>query len=193
MTWVVVGLGNPGERYADTRHNVGRFVLGALAEDAGARFKKAKLIPVDVAELRVGGERVLLAESHAYMNESGPSYGSIVKRAKSDPEHVICVHDDINLAFGALRIKMGGSTAGHNGLNSLVGALRTPDFYRVRLGVGRPSGRQDPVDFVLEPFRKTERDEVGIVVREAADAVTTLITEGLERAQDRFNRNGVRD
>ncbi len=193
MTWVVVGLGNPGERYADTRHNIGRFVLSELAGQTGATFKKAKIIPADVAELHVGGERVLLAESRAYMNESGPSYGSIIKRAKADPDHVICVHDDIDLAFGALRIKRGGSTAGHNGLNSLVGALRTPDFYRVRLGVGRPPGRQDPVDFVLEPFRKTEREEVSVLVREAAEAVTTLIADGLERAQDRFNRNGVRD
>jgi PTH1 family peptidyl-tRNA hydrolase len=124
------------------------------------------------------------------MNESGPSFASFASKRDVDAARVICVHDDIDLAFGALRVKLGGSTAGHNGLNSLVGALKTPDFYRVRLGVGRPPGRQDTVDFVLKRFSKDEQPEVDVLVEESADAVLSLITDALERTQDRFNRPG---
>ncbi|MEW6059890.1 MAG: aminoacyl-tRNA hydrolase [Actinomycetota bacterium] len=192
MTWLVAGLGNPGERYAKTRHNVGVMVVGELARRFGERFRKARLIPADVAEIKVDRSRVVLARSHGWMNESGPAYASLAKRHRVAPDHVIAIHDDLDLAFGALRVKVGGSTAGHRGLDSLVGALRSLEFNRVRLGIGRPPGRQDPVDFVLGPFARREEADVGILVSDAADAVVSLVSEGLQATQDRFNRSEPR-
>ncbi|HWO71774.1 MAG TPA: aminoacyl-tRNA hydrolase [Actinomycetota bacterium] len=191
MTWLVAGLGNPGERYARTRHNVGAMVVEELAARAGERLRRVRFVPCDAAELRVDGEAVVLARAHAFMNESGPAYASLARKRGVPPERVIAVHDDLDLAFGALRVKFGGSTAGHHGLDSLVAALRTPGFYRVRIGIGRPPGRQDPVDYVLEPFSKREEPDVALVVADAADAVVTLVREGLRAAQDRFNRAGL--
>ena len=190
--WVVAGLGNPGDHYARTRHNAGRMVVDELAGRSGERFRKVRFLPVDVAEIKQGGERVLLAKSHGYMNEAGPSYASLAKRNGAGTDHVIAVHDDLDLAFAALRIKLGGSTAGHNGLNSLVGALRTPEFYRVRIGIGRPPGRQDPVDFVLENFAKRDEPDLAVLIDDAADAVLCLLGEGLAAAQDRYSRPGPR-
>ncbi len=192
MAWLVAGLGNPGERYAKTRHNLGYMVVEELARRVGSRFRKVRFVPIDVCETSEAGERVLLAKSHAFMNETGPSFASLATKNDVAPDHAIAVHDDIDLGFAALRVKVGGSTAGHNGLNSLVSALRTPDFYRVRLGVGRPPWRQDPVDFVLNPFAKREEADVAVLVHDAADAVLCLIREGLATAQDRFNRPGPR-
>jgi PTH1 family peptidyl-tRNA hydrolase len=192
MPWLVAGLGNPGDRYANTRHNIGRRVVGELARAADARFRKARFVPVEVAEATVEDERLLLCSSLRYMNESGPSYASLARKRGVDAAHVIAVHDDIDLAFGALRVKVGGSTAGHNGLRSLEQALRTAAFLRVRLGVGRPPGRQDPADYVLEPFARREEPDVAIMVGDAADAVRSLVREGLEATQDRFNRAGPR-
>ncbi|MEX2458525.1 MAG: aminoacyl-tRNA hydrolase [Actinomycetota bacterium] len=189
MTWLVAGLGNPGERYARTRHNAGAMVADILAARAGGRFKKVRFLPLDVAEIRVGEDRVLLAKSHRYMNESGPTYAGYAKKQGVGADGLVAVHDEIELPFGSLKVKRGGSTAGHNGLNSLVQALRTPDFYRVRLGVGRPPGRGDPTDWVLQPFAKREQDELSILLEEAADAALTLIEAGLARAMDRHNRN----
>ena len=132
------------------------------------------------------------SKAHGFMNESGPAYASLAKKHHVEPEHVIAVHDDLDLGFGAIRVKLGGSTAGHHGLDSLVGSLRTPGFHRVRLGIGRPPGRQDPVDFVIEPFPKRMDAEVALFVDDAADAVLALVRDGLESAQDRFNRSGPR-
>jgi len=192
VTWLVAGLGNPGDRYAKTRHNLGVMVAGELARRFGGRFRKARFIPADVAEIKLDGERVILARTHGWMNDSGPAYGSLAKKHRIEPDHVIAVHDDLDLPFGALRVKLGGSTAGHRGLDSLVGALRSPELYRVRLGIGRPPGRQDPVDFVLEPFAKREEADVAILVDDAADAVVSLVRAGLQVTQDRFNRSGPR-
>lgn len=192
MTWIVAGLGNPGERYERTRHNLGRMTVDELARRAGQRFRKARFLPVDVAEIREGGERVLLAKSQRYYNESGPVYASLAKKHDVRSDHAIAVHDDLDLAFGAIRVKVGGSTAGNHGLDSLVSGLRTPDFHRVRLGIGRPPGRQDPVDYVLEPFPKRLVADVAILVDDAADAVLSLVREGLAATQDRFNRPGPR-
>ena len=193
MTWVVLGLGNPGDRYVATRHNIGAMVVDLLAGDMGERFKKSRFHPVDVAEVHLAGQRVLLAKSRAFMNESGPSYASLVTKAKAQPEQVIVVHDEIDLPLGALRVKCGGGTAGHNGLKSLQQSLHTPEFLRVRLGIGRPPGRQEVADYVLESFGARERPEVGVLVAEGAEAVRTLIGEGLVAAQDRFNRAGPAD
>lgn len=186
--WLVVGLGNPGERYASTRHNIGARVVERLAERLGTRLRKVRFVPIDSGEVAVDGTRVLMARTHTFMNVSGPAVASLARKRRIEPEHVVACHDEIDLAFGSLRLKFGGSTAGHRGLDSLAGALGTREFHRVRLGVGRPSGRKDPADYVLEPFAKAEREEAALLVEEAADAVLTLVRDGLPVAQDRHNR-----
>ena len=193
MAWLVAGLGNPGDRYASSRHNVGAVVADELARREGERFRKARFVPVEVAEIRIEDERVWLAKSLRFMNESGSSYASTAKKHDIAADHVIAIHDEIDIPFGALKVKIGGSTAGHNGLKSLQQALRTPDFLRVRVGVGRPPGRQDPADYVLQPFAKREGADVEILVDAAADAVRALIIEGLAAAQDKHNRSGAHD
>jgi PTH1 family peptidyl-tRNA hydrolase len=192
MTWIVAGLGNPGDRYAATRHNLGYRVVDELASRAGERFKKVRFVPIDLAETTVDGERVLLGKSNRFYNETGEVVASLARKRDVPADHIIAVHDDLDLAFGALRVKLGGSTAGNHGLDSLVASLRTQDFYRVRLGIGRPPGRQDPIDFVLEPFPKRAEADVAILVDDAADAVVSLVRDGLGPAQDRYNRSGPR-
>jgi PTH1 family peptidyl-tRNA hydrolase len=192
MTWIVAGLGNPGERYSGTRHNLGYRTVEELASRNSERFKKVRFVPVEVAEITHGGERLLLGRSQRFYNESGEVYASLARKRDIPPERIVVVHDDIDLAFGALRIKQGGSAGGNRGVESFVRALRTPDFYRVRLGVGRPPGRQDPVDFVLQPFGKRQEADVRVVVGDAADAVLSLVREGLVAAQDRYNRSTPR-
>jgi PTH1 family peptidyl-tRNA hydrolase len=189
--WLVAGLGNPGDRYQDTRHNLGAVVVSSLCESLGARPRKARFLPALVAEARFRDVPLLLLFPGTWMNLSGPPVASFARRRGVSVDRVIACHDEIDLPFGALRVKKGGSTAGHHGLDSLVQALRSPDFYRIRLGVGRPPGREDAVDFVLQPFRKAERDEVERLVADGADAVLSLVTEGLAAAQARYNRAGV--
>jgi PTH1 family peptidyl-tRNA hydrolase len=192
MTWLVAGLGNPGRRYERTRHNVGAMVVDDLAHRAGERFRRARSIPADVAKIVAEGEHVVLAKARTFMNESGPAYASVSKRHRVPPDRLIAVHDDLDLAFGALRVRFGGSTAGHHGLDSLVAALRTSGFFRLRLGIGRPPGRMDPYEYVLQPFSKREEADVAILIGDAADAVLSLVTLGLSATQDRFNRPGPR-
>jgi PTH1 family peptidyl-tRNA hydrolase len=187
-SWLVAGLGNPGDRYAGTRHNVGAMVTGRLAARLEARFRKVRFIPLLAAEAKVDGIPLLLTAPGTFMNVSGPPIASLAKRRGVPVDRVIAVHDEMDLGLGALRVKRGGSTAGHHGLDSMVEAFRSPAFYRVRIGVGRPAGRRENVDFLLDGFAKREWEEVEVVVEEAADAVVSLITEGLEAAQARYNR-----
>jgi PTH1 family peptidyl-tRNA hydrolase len=186
--WLVVGLGNPGPRYERTRHNVGARVVERLAERLGTRLRKVRFLPIEAGEARVDDQPVLLAHPQTFMNVSGPPVASLAKRRRLDPGHVVVCHDEIDLRLGSLKVKVGGSTAGHRGVESIVGALRTPDFCRVRLGVGRPPGRKDAADHVLDRFARVEEEEAGLLVEEGADAVLTLIREGLTVAQDRHNR-----
>jgi len=188
--WLVVGLGNPGERYTQTRHNIGARVAERLGERLGARLRKVRFIPIEVAEATLGGERVYVARPQTFMNVSGPPVASLAKRRKVELDNVIVCHDEIDLPFGALKVKLGGSTAGHNGLKSLQQAFRLPDFYRVRLGVGRPPGSKDAADHVLDRFTKAEREDVELLIEAGAEAVETLIREGLTAAQDNHNRRG---
>jgi peptidyl-tRNA hydrolase, PTH1 family len=188
MAWLVAGLGNPGARYARTRHNLGRMVVEELARSDGTRLKKARFLPAEVAEIRVGDERVLLVTSTHFMNESGPSYAGVAKKNEIAADHVIAVHDELEIPPGQLRVKFGGGTAGHNGLKSLSQALRTPEYHRVRIGIGRPPGRQDPADFDLEPIGKKDEPEIAIWVDRATEAVRSLVREGLVATQDRFNK-----
>jgi PTH1 family peptidyl-tRNA hydrolase len=187
--WLVAGLGNPGERYANTRHNIGAMVVEELARQEGSRLKKVRFLPVEAVEVRFDDKPVVLARSTRFMNDSGPSYASLARKRGVEPENVIAVHDEIDLVAGSIRLKFGGSSSGHNGLKSLQGALRTADFHRVRLGVGRPPGKRDPADFVLEPIRSQDLPAIGDLVEDGAAAVRSLVTEGLERAQDRHNRS----
>jgi peptidyl-tRNA hydrolase, PTH1 family len=186
----VVGLGNPGERYAATRHNIGAWVVERLADRLGARLRKVRFMPVEAAQASVEGEELLLVRARAFMNESGPPVAGFARKRGVPVESIVACHDEIDLPMGALRLKRGGSTAGHRGLRSLERALRSPDFHRVRLGVGRPPGRKDPAVHVLEPFGKAERDDADLLAEEGADAVLTLVREGLAAAQDRHNRSG---
>jgi PTH1 family peptidyl-tRNA hydrolase len=188
MAWLVAGLGNPGERYATTRHNVGLMVAEEIAADAGERFRKVRFLPVELAELRIDDERILVARSTRFMNESGTSYASLAKKHDVEPAHLIAVHDELDIPAGTIRVKLGGGTSGHNGVRSLDRALRSPEFLRVRVGIGRPPGRQEPADFVLQPVASRDRADLALLVSHAADAVRSLITDGLERTQDRFNR-----
>ena len=189
MAWLVAGLGNPGDRYARTRHNVGRMVADELAGEAGERFRKVRFLPTETAEIRIGDERVVIARSTRFMNESGSSYASLAKKQGIDPAHVIAVHDELDIPAGTIRVKLGGGNSGHNGLRSLDAALGTLDYHRVRVGIGRPPGRQDPADYVLQPIAKRDEADVELLVGHAADAVRSLIESGLEQTQDRFNRS----
>lgn len=189
MAWLVAGLGNPDERYATTRHNVGRMVAETLARETGERFRKVRFVPVESAEIRIGAERLVVARSTRYMNESGHGYASLARKHGVEPERVIAVHDELDIPAGTIRVKQGGGTSGHNGVRSLAGALRTPGFLRVRVGIGRPPGRQDPADFVLQPIARRDLPEVELLAAHAADAVRSLVSEGLAATQDRFNRS----
>jgi peptidyl-tRNA hydrolase, PTH1 family len=190
--WLVVGLGNPGPAYAGHRHNVGYLVDDVLADRMGSPFRTHKFGRADVVEGRlgpVGSEtpRVVLARPRSYMNESGGAVSTLAKFYKVPPERIIAVHDELDIPYGALRIKLGGGDNGHNGLRSMRSSLGTGDFYRVRVGIGRPPGRQDPADFVLSNYSTAERKELEMNVVEAADAVESLVADGLERTQQRFN------
>lgn len=190
--WLVVGLGNPGPEYAGHRHNVGHMVNEVLAERLGSRFKSHKTGRADVVEGRIGtpgtpGPRVVLVRPKSYMNNSGGPVQAVAKFYGVEPEHVIAVHDELDIDFGTLRLKKGGGDNGHNGLRSMRSSLGTGDFYRVRVGIGRPNGRQDVADFVLSNYSSAERKELPIQLVDAADAIEVLITEGLEKAQQKFN------
>lgn len=188
--WLVVGLGNPGPTYAGHRHNVGYLVNDELAARLGGSFRAHKSGRADVVEgrLGVGGPRVVLARPRSYMNEVGGPVKALASFYRIPPDHLIAVHDELDLPFGSLRLKLGGGDNGHNGLRSLRSSLGTGDFYRVRAGIGRPPGRQDVADFVLSNYSGSERKELPLLVSEAADAVESLVVEGLEHAQQRFNR-----
>jgi peptidyl-tRNA hydrolase, PTH1 family len=188
--WLVVGLGNPGPTYAAHRHNIGHLVVDLLADRMGAKFRPHPRGRADVLEGRLGGfpgVRVVLAKPRSYMNESGGPVASLGAFYKLDPAQMIVVHDELDIPYGALRLKFGGGDNGHNGLRSIRRSLGTGDFLRVRCGIGRPPGRQDPADFVLSPFASVERKDLPLFVERAGDAVETLALEGLERAQNLYH------
>ncbi len=187
--WLVVGLGNPGPSYAGHRHNIGYLVADELASRMGSSFRSHKSGRADVVEgrLALGGPRVVLARPRCYMNEVGGPVKALATFYKVAPEHVIAIHDELDIAFGTLRVKLGGGDNGHNGLKSMRSSLGTGDFHRVRAGIGRPPGRQDVADFVLSNYSTVERKELPFQVSDAADAVESLLTDGLEKTQQRFN------
>ncbi|WP_425004321.1 aminoacyl-tRNA hydrolase [Mycolicibacterium sp. S3B2] len=181
---LVVGLGNPGPNYAKTRHNVGFMVADILAGRLGDGFKVHKKSGAEVATGRLAGRSVVLAKPRVYMNESGRQVGPLAKFYSVSPSDIVVIHDELDIDFGRIRLKRGGGEGGHNGLRSVASALGTKDFQRVRIGIGRPPGRQDPAAYVLQPFNTGERDEVPTICEQAADATELLIAEGLEPAQN---------
>ncbi|WP_310773478.1 aminoacyl-tRNA hydrolase [Mycobacterium sp. Z3061] len=184
---LVVGLGNPGENYARTRHNVGFMVADVLAARLGAKFKAHKRSGAEISTGRLAGRAVVLAKPRCYMNESGRQVGPLAKFYSVQPADIVVLHDELDLDFGRIRLKLGGGEGGHNGLRSVAAALGTKDFHRVRIGIGRPPGRKDPAAFVLEPFNAAERAEVPTICEQAADATEMLIELGLEPAQNRVH------
>ncbi|MEO6794293.1 MAG: aminoacyl-tRNA hydrolase [Mycobacterium sp.] len=181
---LVVGLGNPGPNYARTRHNVGFMVADLLAERIGSGFKLHKKSGADVATGRLGGYPVVLARPRCFMNESGRQVGPLAKFYSVPPADVVVIHDDLDLDFGRIRLKQGGGEGGHNGLRSIATVLGSKDFRRIRFGIGRPPGRQDPAAFVLQAFGSNESDELPTICEQAADATEMLIELGLEPAQN---------
>ncbi|MBF6233232.1 aminoacyl-tRNA hydrolase [Nocardia farcinica] len=184
---LVVGLGNPGSEYERTRHNVGYLVADVLAERVGDRFAVHKKSGADLLQARLDGRQVLIAKPRSYMNLSGRPVAALARFFSVPPTEVIVVHDELDLPFGAVRLKRGGGEGGHNGLRSISSALTTKDYLRTRIGIGRPPGRQDPADFVLKPFAAAERKEVPVIVEQAADAVELLLRVGLEAAQNQLH------
>jgi len=197
--WLVVGLGNPGPQYAGNRHNVGQMVLDELARRAQASFGSkggvlSRRPQAATAEVRIGtlpggapGPRAVLAKPTTYMNTSGGPVAALARYYDVPPERVVMVHDELDIPFGEIKLKLGGGEGGHNGLRDTTKALGTKDYLRVRVGVGRPPGRMDAADFVLRDFAKPELKELPLLLDDAADAVELLVTEGLERAQLKFH------
>jgi peptidyl-tRNA hydrolase, PTH1 family len=184
--WIIVGLGNPGPEYAGTRHNAGQMVLALLAERIGARFK-AHRTRTDIAEGRLVGQPVTLARPHSYMNLSGGPVSALMTFYKATSERLVVIHDELDVSFGAVRLKQGGGDNGHNGLRSISQSIGTRDYYRARFGIGRPPGRMDAAAFVLKDFSATERKELPFAIDRCADAVEALITKGLVPAQNEFH------
>ena len=192
--WLVVGLGNPGPAYAGHRHTVGYLVADELSRRLGTGWRAHKASRTDLAEGRVGAPgdpdapRVVLCRPRCYMNESGGAVKAVATFYKVPTERIVAVHDELDIPFGTLRTKLGGGDNGHNGVRSMRSSLGSGEFYRVRVGIGRPPGRQEPADFVLSNYSAAERKELPFQVDLAADAVESLVKDGLELTQQRFNR-----
>ncbi|BCW66244.1 peptidyl-tRNA hydrolase [Arthrobacter sp. NicSoilB4] len=187
-TWLIAGLGNPGAEYAHNRHNIGQMVLDELAARIGSGFKSHKSrAQVLEGRLGIGGPRVVLAKPLSYMNVSGGPVAALAAFYGIEPGHVIAVHDEIDIPFDTVKLKLGGGEGGHNGLRDISKALATKDYLRVRVGVGRPPGRMDTADFVLRDFSGAEKKELPFLIGAAADAVEALVRDGLVAAQQQFH------
>ena len=187
--WLIAGLGNPGPEYAGHRHNAGFMVADLLAARAGSRFKRGRT-RADVAVGRLAGLPVTLAKPKTFMNLSGGPVAALRSFYKIPPERIVVAHDELDLPFETIRLKLGGGDNGHNGLRSVTAAIGTRDYYRVRLGIGRPGGRMDPADFVLHDFSAAERKLLPEVLGRCADAVEALLGGGLAAAQNQFHAVG---
>ena len=183
---LVVGLGNPGDEYRGSRHNVGADVVELLAQRHGGRLRKRKERAL-VDEVTIEGRRVALAVPLTYVNDSGLAVGALVRRFGVSLEALVVVHDELDLPVAELKVKSGGGLAGHNGLRSIVAHLHSQDFQRVRIGVGKPVSKDRGADHVLNRFGKRERAEVAVTVEQAADAVEAIVGDGVDAAMNRFN------
>lgn len=187
-TWLIMGLGNPGPRYERTRHNVGQLVVDELAVRRGASWRQHKAgARVAEAWTRPGGAKLVLAKSNGYMNTSGGPAAALASFYSIPAERVAVIHDELDIPFDSLKLKSGGGHGGHNGIRDIAKALDTPDFARVRVGIGRPPGRQEAADWVLNEFGATERRTLGTLVAEAADAAELIVEDGLVAAQQRVH------
>jgi peptidyl-tRNA hydrolase, PTH1 family len=184
--WLIAGLGNPGAQYAGNRHNVGYMVADVLAARVGSRLRRERT-RVLAASGRLAGLPVLIVKPMSFMNLSGGPLRASSGFHKIPPSRVVVIHDELDLPFGAIRLKLGGGDNGHNGLRSVSASFGTRDYYRVRVGVGRPPGRRDPADFVLDDFRPAERKELPLILESAADAAESILRDGLAIAQNKFN------
>jgi len=188
---LVVGLANPGGEFSGSRHNVGAEVVRALSERHGTGLRPEKGQPATLEEVHIGDARVALAVPNTYMNDSGEAVRPLLRRfGIEDLEHLIVVHDELDLPPGRLRIKVGGGIAGHNGLRSIQRHLRSADFVRVRVGIGKPPGRQPGAEFVLRRPSREDRSQLDVSVAEAADAVEAIVTAGVDEAMNRYNGSG---
>jgi PTH1 family peptidyl-tRNA hydrolase len=190
MTWLVVGLGNPGDQYAATRHNVGQMVIDQLVERHSVKLASHKSrTHIAAYKLGVGidAHQIILAKSHSYMNETGGPIKALANFYSVEPANIIVLHDELDIGYSVIRTKLGGGDNGHNGLKSMTSAFNTPYYYRVRLGIGRPMGQQDPADFVLKQFSKEEKKDLDEFIERGADVVEFLIEKGLELTQGKFN------
>jgi PTH1 family peptidyl-tRNA hydrolase len=183
---LVVGLGNPGDEYAHTRHNVGADTVAILAKRHGVSLKKGKERAI-AGDARIGGKRVTLAVPLTFMNESGQAVAALARRYGVDAAQVVVVHDELDLPTAALKLKSGGGLAGHNGLRSIVAHLHSDAFARVRIGVSKPPSKEQGADHVLKRFGKRERAEIDVTLEQAADAVECIATDGIDAAMNRFN------
>ena len=187
-SWLVVGLGNPGPGYASHRHNVGQMALAELAHRTSATFKTHKAnATVAEARLSPGGPKLILAKPNSFMNLSGGPVAALLRFYDLDADQLIVLHDELDIPFDTIRLKSGGGHGGHNGVRDIAAAIGTPDFVRVRIGIGRPPGRQDAADFVLKPFTGAEREILPSLLSDAADATELVITDGLLAAQAWFH------
>lgn len=186
-TWLVVGLGNPGPSYAGTRHNAGAMVVGRLATRADAKLKAHRRTHAEIAKARAGGMPAVLAVPRSFMNVSGGPTAALLKYFAVSPDRLLVVHDELDLPFGTVRLKLGGGDNGHNGLRSIRASIGSGDFCRLRVGIGRPPGRMDPAAYVLKPFSAVERRELEVVIDGAADAAEAVLAHGLTYAQNHFN------
>ena len=190
MTWLVVGLGNPGDEYAATRHNVGQLVIDHLAKRHNVKLSTHKS-RTDIAAYKLGvgvdAHSVILAKSKSYMNESGGPIKALANFYSVEPANIIVLHDELDIGYAAIRTKVAGGDNGHNGLKSLTSSFGTAEYFRVRLGIGRPMGQQDPADFVLKQFSKEEKKTLDEFIDRGADCVEFLIEKGIDLTQSKFN------
>ena len=190
MTWLVVGLGNPGDKYAATRHNVGQMVIDELVRRHNVKLSSHKS-RTHIAAFKLGvgvdAHPVIVAKSHSFMNETGGPIKALANFYSVEPQKIIALHDELDIPFATIRTKIAGGDNGHNGLKSMTSAFGTAEYYRVRLGIGRPMGEQDPGDFVLKAFSKVEQKDLAEFIDRGADVVESLISKGLEATQSAYN------
>lgn len=190
-TWLVVGLGNPGDKYSSTRHNIGFMVADELANRYTGKFSSHKYRAL-VSEVRLGvgseAPKLIIIKPSTYMNDSGNAVAPLAKYFNTAPQQIIAIHDELDIPFNTIRVKLGGGDNGHNGLKSLTQSLSTPDYFRIRVGIGRPTTPQDTADYVLDNFSKAERSVVPDLALRACDAIESLVTKGLEITQQNFNQ-----
>ena len=190
MTWLVVGLGNPGDQYAATRHNIGQMVIDELTRRHSLKLSSHKS-RTDIAAFKLGlgvdAHSVVIGKSKSYMNETGGPVKALAAFYSIEPAKIVALHDELDIPFAAIRTKFAGGDNGHNGLKSMTSSFGTSDYFRIRLGIGRPMGEQDPADFVLKAFSKVEQKDLAEFVDRGADVVESLITKGLEATQTAHN------